>query len=101
MDAFNSIQWRNTSDDEEEPSSHLSASDFPNGEEPQAGRNADKIDIAGVGNGTLETKVSDPQTENEGTKDAFVSYLVTTKVKGRILGLFCGAMADKWTSRCL
>ncbi|PUU81153.1 hypothetical protein B9Z19DRAFT_972387 [Tuber borchii] len=80
MDAFNSIQWRNTSDDEEEePSSHPSASDFPNGEEPQAGRNADKIDIAGVGNGTLETKVSDPQTENEGTKDAFVSYLVTTK----------------------
>jgi len=84
MDAFNSIQWRNSSDDEEEPSSHPSASDFPNGEEPQAGRNADKIDIAGVGNGTLETKVSDPQTENEGTKDAFVSYLITTKVKGRI-----------------
>lgn len=85
MDAFNSIQWRNTSDDEEEeePSSHPGASDFPNGEEPQAGRNADKIDIAGVGNGTLETKVSDPQTENEGTKDAFVSYLVTTKVKGK------------------
>ncbi|KAG0133230.1 hypothetical protein HOY82DRAFT_482957 [Tuber indicum] len=78
MDSFNSTQWRTTFDDEEEPSSPLSTSGFPNGDEPQAGRNTDKIDMTGVGNGTLETRVSDPQTENEGTKDAFVSYLVTT-----------------------
>ncbi|PWW78806.1 hypothetical protein C7212DRAFT_288817 [Tuber magnatum] len=79
MDAFNSIQWRSASDDEDEPSFRPSTSNFSNGEESQAGRNADKIDLAGVGSGALETKVSDPQTENEGTKDAFVSYLVTTK----------------------
>jgi len=31
-------------------------------------------------NGRLETGVSKPQKENEGSKDSFVSYLVTTKV---------------------
>ena len=30
--------------------------------------------------GYLETSVSKPQKENEGAKDTYVSYLVTTKV---------------------
>ncbi len=47
---------------------------------PQAGRNADALDLAGVGEGRLDCTVSSPQKENEGTKDAFVSYLVTTHV---------------------
>ncbi|KAI9794164.1 MAG: intercellular trafficking and secretion [Peltula sp. TS41687] len=40
--------------------------------------NADPFDLAGVGNGRLDCTVDSPQKENEGTKDAFVSYLVTT-----------------------
>lgn len=48
--------------------------------ESQAGPNADALDLAGVGEGRLDCKVDSPQKENEGTKDAFVSYLVTTHV---------------------
>jgi len=44
----------------------------------QAGRNADDLDLAGVGNSTLECTVTQPMKENDGTKDAYVSYLVTT-----------------------
>ncbi len=46
----------------------------------QAGRNADDLDLAGVGNATLECTVTQPIKENDGTKDAYVSYLVTTHV---------------------
>lgn len=44
----------------------------------QAGRNADELDLAGVGSATLECTVTQPIKENDGTKDAYVSYLVTT-----------------------
>ncbi|TQS35123.1 hypothetical protein Golomagni_04464 [Golovinomyces magnicellulatus] len=44
----------------------------------QLGRNADPLDLAGTGDGVIECKVSQPIKENDGTKDAFVSYLVTT-----------------------
>ena len=40
----------------------------------------DPLDLSGVGGGILECTVSSPLKENEGTKDAFVSYLVTTHV---------------------
>jgi hypothetical protein len=46
----------------------------------QAGRNADDLDLAGVGNATLECTVTQPMKENDGTKDAYISYLVTTNV---------------------
>jgi len=46
----------------------------------QAGRKADAMDLAGVGDGVLECTVTSPIKENDGTKDAFVSYLVTTNV---------------------
>jgi len=36
------------------------------------------LDLAGVGDGTLECTVTSPIKENDGTKDIFVSYLVTT-----------------------
>ncbi|KAJ5037539.1 uncharacterized protein L3040_007711 [Drepanopeziza brunnea f. sp. 'multigermtubi'] len=42
------------------------------------GRNADAMDLAGVGDGILECLVTQPIKENDGSKDAFVSYLVTT-----------------------
>lgn len=54
---------------------HHSSSD-----EPQAGEHADGVDLAGVGNGVLECTVEKPLKENDGTKDAYVSYLVTTNV---------------------
>lgn len=40
----------------------------------------DPLDYAGVGNSTLECTVTVPLKENDGGKDAYVSYLVTTHV---------------------
>jgi sorting nexin-4 len=39
----------------------------------QLGNNADAIDLAGVGEGTLECTVTQPLKENDGSKDAYVS----------------------------
>lgn len=49
-------------------------------EEPQAGPLADAVDLAGIGDGVLECRVDSPLKENDGTKDAYISYLVTTHV---------------------
>lgn len=46
----------------------------------QAGPDADAMDLAGVGNATLECTVTDPLKESDGTKDAYISYKVITKV---------------------
>lgn len=46
----------------------------------QAGSTADAVDLAGIGDGRLDCKVDTPLKENDGTKDAYVSYLVTTNV---------------------
>lgn len=48
--------------------------------EPQAGEHADRVDLAGIGDGLLECTVDTPLKENDGTKDAYVSYLITTHV---------------------
>ena len=40
----------------------------------------DAVDLAGIGDGRLDCKVDTPLKENDGTKDAYVSYLVTTNV---------------------
>ncbi|TVY44589.1 Sorting nexin, partial [Lachnellula occidentalis] len=42
------------------------------------GIHADALDLAGVGEGVLECTVTSPLKENDGSKDAYVSYLVTT-----------------------
>ena len=94
---FDSISWGNDGESNE-PSPGLSqrreddaqprptrrssgkqrAAPFP---DPQAGKNADPLDLAGVGEeGRLDCTVGSPQKENDGTKDAYVSYLVTTHV---------------------
>lgn len=44
------------------------------------GRNTDELDLAGVGDAVLECTVTQPIKENDGSKDAYVSYLVTTEV---------------------
>ena len=46
----------------------------------QAGRNADAVDLAGIGDGRLDCSVGSPLKESDGTKDAYVSYLITTHV---------------------
>lgn len=94
MDTFDSVQWRSEAEDDTDNSRPTTANpdddlrgfqaeelDPHDMEAPQAGPNADAVDLAGVGNGTLVTNVSDPQTVGVGTGDAFVSYLVTTDVR--------------------
>jgi sorting nexin-4 len=49
-------------------------------EESRSPLGGDHLDLAGVGSGTLECTVSSPIKENDGTKDSYVSYLVTTHV---------------------
>lgn len=54
------------------------------------GKNADPLDLAGVGDAVLHCEVTSPIKENDGTKDAYVSYMVTTNVSslfGREIGL--------------
>ena len=46
----------------------------------QAGPQADAVDLAGIGDGRLDCTVDTPLKENDGTKDAYGSYLVTTRV---------------------
>lgn len=48
--------------------------------EAQAGDRAEAIDLGGIGDGILECTVDSPLKENDGTKDAYVSYLITTNV---------------------
>ena len=95
-DDFDNVSWRNdlesdasrpitSGTDVEEP--HRYEQDT-NGkrrmssahEEPQAGPLADAVDVAGIGDGVLECRVDSPLKENDGTKDAYISYLVTTNV---------------------
>ena len=47
---------------------------------PLMGDDPDPLDLAGIGAGRLDCKVDSPQKENEGTKDGFISYRVTTDV---------------------
>ena len=52
-----------------------------NSSEPQVSNNADEVEVPGLGmEGTLECSVDSPTKENDGTKDAYVSYKVTTHV---------------------
>lgn len=91
---FDSVSWqRDDARDPVSPSPFPQQSSLPerresgrrsssiSGNEVQAGDNADEVDLAGIGrDGTLEVTVDTPLKENDGTKDAYVSYLVTTNV---------------------
>lgn len=73
---FDSVQWDRAGQAPESPSEPGRAS---TSSEPQAGPNADDIDLAGIGpDGVLECTVDSPMKENDGTKDAYVSYKITT-----------------------
>lgn len=49
--------------------------------EAQAGHLAEPVDLGGIGDGFLECTVDSPLKENDGTKDAYVSYLITANVR--------------------
>ncbi|CAG8962374.1 hypothetical protein HYFRA_00014174 [Hymenoscyphus fraxineus] len=89
-DEFANVSWQNdlTSPDEEviigsPGSGHgIAAMDHSNNQSEaphgQLGNTADAMDLAGVGDARLDCTVTAPIKENDGTKDAYVSYLVTT-----------------------
>ena len=93
---FDSVSWQNDEPEDEasRPSTAITnepgepvyganasgkrkASNAPN----QAGEQADAVDLAGIGEARLDLKVDKPLKENDGTKDAYISYLVTTHVR--------------------
>ncbi|ETI25857.1 hypothetical protein G647_02634 [Cladophialophora carrionii CBS 160.54] len=86
---FDSVSWQREDAPQAESSApfHSTLPERPAGgrrsdslsSEPQAGDQADQVDLAGIGrDGILEVTVDTPLKENDGTKDAYVSYLVTT-----------------------
>lgn len=95
-DDFDNVSWRNDPEsDASRPTTSGTDAEEPhrrdqdtNGkrrmssahDEPQAGSLADAVDLAGIGDGVLECRVDSPLKENDGTKDAYISYLVTTNV---------------------
>lgn len=91
---FDSVSWRNNPEDDSSRPDTAGPSDnvdrefsSTNGKRrmttppPQAGRHADAVDLAGIGDGRLDCTVDSPRKENDATKDAYVSYLVTTHVR--------------------
>lgn len=92
---FDSVSWRNDPDGDT-PRPTTGGSSQPeettygakssgkrkaNHSSSQAGADADAVDLAGIGDGRLDCTVDTPLKENDGTKDAYVSYLVTTTVR--------------------
>ncbi|KAL8754067.1 MAG: hypothetical protein Q9199_004598 [Rusavskia elegans] len=89
---FDSVSWRNDDSDRSRPNTagpsddqDHSSTPRSNGKRkatmpvPQAGEGADAVDLAGIGeHGRIDCTVSSPLKEHDGTKDAYVSYLVTT-----------------------
>lgn len=89
---FDSVQWERDQTPTSPEGPSFEESSLPRGsvsgrrtstasssDPPQAGENADAIDLAGIGpDGTLDCTVDSPMKENDGTKDAYVSYKVTT-----------------------
>lgn len=102
-DDFDSVSWRHDAgsdvsgsrpttsgtDAEESPGLHRDVNgkrrmSSAGHEPPQAGPLADAVDLAGIGDGELECQVDSPLKENDGTKDAYISYLVTTHVSSHV-----------------
>lgn len=95
---FDSVSWRNENEsnrsrpESAEPSHETTLptrisngkrrlSSHQQHQESQAGALADPVDLGGIGDGVLECTVDSPLKENDGTKDAYVSYLITTTVR--------------------
>jgi sorting nexin-4 len=95
---FDSVSWRNETEarksgpaSPEPPHETTLPTRISNGKrrlssqqqhhEAQAGPRAEPVDLGGIGGGVLECTVDSPLKENDGTKDAYVSYLITTNVR--------------------
>ena len=93
-DDFDNVSWRNEPSNETSRPNTSGSVSSPESkhtgrisrrrtsyDQPQAGQDADAVDLAGIGEyGRLDCTVETPLKENDGTKDAYVSYLVTTQV---------------------
>lgn len=83
---FDNVTWATESDEQPdsstpEPRSSTSRDSRPTNALPPARPAADDIDLSGIGPGDLTCTVSSPLKEGDGTKDAYVSYLITTEVR--------------------
>lgn len=88
QDNFSNISWHSEQNRPGASSLHAPMdghdSDSPDAQ-PQQLESVNPADIqpldAGMGGEVLDCTVSEPLTENAGTKDAYVSYLITTNVR--------------------
>ena len=87
QDTFSNISWQIETDNS--PEATESSASLPNIEaEPPStkdqhhGQDLERQD-PGLSGDILECTVSEPRKESDGTKDAFVSYLITTNVSRR------------------
>ena len=85
QDNFSSVSWSSERDnatsshgltDSHNPSEPFS----PSGGEETHDHDPDRSSTGGADNSTLDCTVTEPIKENDGTKDAYVSYLITTSV---------------------
>lgn len=91
-DDFDNVSWRNDPTPDSSRPNTAGPSDSPargrasgnqrkTSHEPLSSPGADAVDLAGIGEyGRLDVTVGKPLKENDGTKDAYVSYLVSTEV---------------------
>lgn len=87
-DTFSNIPWNSGSSSAGAPESSSSTPQIetepPTIEEQQHGADLERQD-PGLSGDILECSVSEPRKEQDGSKDAFVSYLITTNVRLRLL----------------
>lgn len=78
QDNFSSISWT-----EHDPAANQVAGQHGHhaGEASGARRSGRELDPHGLGSEKLECIVGSPLKENDGSKDAFISYLITTHVR--------------------
>ncbi len=91
QDNFSNISWHSENAPDaataNPPSEEAANSEYPR-------RSGDDDDLApGRSGEILECTVSEPHKENDGTKDAYVSYLITTNVSSAALGRLSPAPA--------
>lgn len=81
QDNFSSISWTEHADDPTaDPIPSAGQRDQHSGEASGAGPRRRDHDPHGLGSEKLECTVGSPLKENDGSKDAFISYLITTHV---------------------
>lgn len=91
-DNFSNVSWHSERDDSSDPvGSNSSVPVFDDSEpvgthHPEMDEDPTNID-PGLSGDILDCTVTEPRKESDGTKDAFVSYLVNTNVSHRLTWL--------------